>query len=207
MTLSIVRRLFLSTGILLLPVTAYAQEATFTGTVTDSTGGVLPGVTVTAVLEATGNTFVAVTDDRGVYRIPARVGAYKISAELQGFTTIVREGLQLLVGETLVVNLQLSPSTLAGNDHRHRGSSPLECLVVGPRQQYRSEAGAGDAPPGARLGRAAVAGAREPHHERHGPRESIRGTPTGFGSFRPTLTASSFRTRWAAAASRRSARR
>ena len=40
-----------------------------------------------------------------VYRIPARVGAYKISAELQGFTTIVREGLQLLVGETLVVNL------------------------------------------------------------------------------------------------------
>jgi hypothetical protein len=42
MTLRIVRRLFLSTGILLLPVTAYAQEATFTGTVTDSTGGVLP---------------------------------------------------------------------------------------------------------------------------------------------------------------------
>ena len=113
MTSRIVRRLLLSTGILLLPVIAYAQEATFTGTVTDSTGGVLPGVTVTAVLEATGNTFVAVTDDRGVYRIPARVGAYKISAELQGFTTIVREGLQLLVGETLVVNMQLSPSTLA----------------------------------------------------------------------------------------------
>ena len=94
MTLRIVRRLFLSTGILLLPLTAYAQEATFTGTVTDSTGGVLPGVTVTAVLEATGNTFVAVTDDRGVYRIPARVGAYKIAAELPGFTTVVREGLR-----------------------------------------------------------------------------------------------------------------
>ena len=98
--------------ILLLPVRGYAQEATFTGTVTDSTGGVLPGVTVTSVLEATGNTFAAVTDDRGVYRIPARVGAYKIAAELQGFATVVREGLQLLVGETLVVNLQLSPSTL-----------------------------------------------------------------------------------------------
>jgi hypothetical protein len=113
MTFRIVRRLLLSSGILLLPVVAYAQEATFTGTVTDSTGGVLPGVVVTAVLEATGNTFAAVTDDRGVYRIPARVGAYKVAAELQGFTTVVREGLQLLVGETLVVNLQLSPSTLA----------------------------------------------------------------------------------------------
>jgi len=76
MTFRIVRRLLLSSGILLLPVVAYAQEATFTGTVTDSTGGVLPGVVVTAVLEATGNTFAAVTDDRGVYRIPARVGAY-----------------------------------------------------------------------------------------------------------------------------------
>jgi hypothetical protein len=74
---------------------------------------VLPGVVVTAVLETTGNTFAAVTDDRGVCRIPARVGAYKIAAELQGFTTVVREGLQLLVGETLVVNLQLSPSTLS----------------------------------------------------------------------------------------------
>ena len=113
MTFRIVRRLLLSCGMCLLPVVAYAQEATFTGTVTDSTGGVLPGVVVTAVLEATGNTFAAVTDDRGVYRIPARVGAYKIAAELQGFTTVVREGLQLLVGETLVVNLQLSPSTLA----------------------------------------------------------------------------------------------
>ncbi|HKC57147.1 MAG TPA: carboxypeptidase-like regulatory domain-containing protein, partial [Vicinamibacterales bacterium] len=113
MTFAIVRRLLLSTAILLLPAVTSAQEATLTGTVTDSTGGVLPGVVVTAVLEATGNTFAAVTDDRGVYRIPARVGAYKIAAELPGFTTVVREGLQLLVGETLVVNLQLSPSTLA----------------------------------------------------------------------------------------------
>src|SRR6476619_8110915 len=110
---SVVGRLVLVCAILLLPARLFAQEATLTGTIADSTGGVLPGVTVTAVLEATGNTFVAVTDDRGVYRIPARVGAYKIAAELPGFTTVVREGLQLLVGETLVVNLQLSPSTLA----------------------------------------------------------------------------------------------
>src|SRR5947207_9571782 len=113
MTLSIVRRLLLSTAILLLPVAAYAQEATFTGTVTDSTGGVLPGVTVTAVLEATGNTFVAVTDDRGIFRVPLRVGEYRVTAELAGFTTIVRTGVQLLVGQTQVVNLQMAPSTLA----------------------------------------------------------------------------------------------
>ena len=68
---------------LAVPVIAYAQEAVLTGTITDSTGAVLPGVTVTAVHEATGNRFVAVTDERGTYRIPARVGAYQLVAELQ----------------------------------------------------------------------------------------------------------------------------
>ena len=109
---SIVRRLLLAAAILAVPAVGYAQEAVFTGTVADSTGGVLPGVTITALLEATGNTFVAVTDERGVYRLPARVGVYRITAELQGFTTVVRQGTQLLVGQTLVVNLQMTPSTI-----------------------------------------------------------------------------------------------
>jgi hypothetical protein len=43
------------------PLTAFAQEATLSGTVMDSTSSVLPGVTVTAVHQATGNRFVAVT--------------------------------------------------------------------------------------------------------------------------------------------------
>jgi hypothetical protein len=43
-----------------LPLTVHAQEAAVSGTITDSTGGVLPGVTVTAVHEASGNTFVGV---------------------------------------------------------------------------------------------------------------------------------------------------
>jgi hypothetical protein len=67
-----------------LPASAYAQEAAITGTVTDSTGAVLPGVTVTAVLEATGNTFVAVTDARGVYRLAGRVGVYRPQSGARG---------------------------------------------------------------------------------------------------------------------------
>ena len=94
------------------PVVASAQEADLTGTITDSTGGVLPGVTVTAVHEATGNRFAAVTDERGIYRIPARVGAYQITAELQGFTTVTRAGIELLVGQTATINLQMAPSTV-----------------------------------------------------------------------------------------------
>jgi hypothetical protein len=93
-------------------VPASAQEAVLTGTVSDSSGGVLPGVTITAVHEATGNTFVAVTDAQGIYRLPARVGVYQITGELQGFANATRAGLQLLVGQTAVLNLQMTPSTV-----------------------------------------------------------------------------------------------
>jgi hypothetical protein len=112
MSVAIRRRLLGVIGILALPVFAYAQEATLSGTVTDTTGGVLPGVTVTAVHEASGNTFEGVTDERGVFQIPLRTGAYRITAQLQGFAVITRSGLELLVGQQAVVNLQLSPSTV-----------------------------------------------------------------------------------------------
>jgi hypothetical protein len=94
------------------PIAGYAQEATLTGTIADSTGGVLPGVTVTAIHEASGNKFVAVTDERGIYRIPARVGGYQLVAELSGFTTLTRAGIQLLVGQTATIDLQMAPSTV-----------------------------------------------------------------------------------------------
>jgi len=54
-----------------------------------------------------------VSDGLGVYRLPVRVGSYKITAQLPGFSTVNREGVVLLVGETRNVNLQLAPSTLA----------------------------------------------------------------------------------------------
>jgi hypothetical protein len=104
--------MFLILVLLAVPVAAFAQDAVLTGTVTDSTGGVLPGVTITAVNDATGNTFVGVTDGTGSYRIPARVGAYRITAELSGFTTIQRTGVQLLVGQTIDIDLQMTPSTI-----------------------------------------------------------------------------------------------
>ncbi|MET0211487.1 MAG: carboxypeptidase-like regulatory domain-containing protein, partial [Vicinamibacterales bacterium] len=106
-------RRFVIVGVLLtLPVTAFAQEATLTGTVTDATGGVLPGVTVTAVNDDTGNTFTAVTDALGIYRVPVRVGAYRITMELPGFTTVTQTGVQVLAGQTASINAELKPSTV-----------------------------------------------------------------------------------------------
>jgi hypothetical protein len=99
-------------AILVLPVVGYGQEATLSGTITDSTGGVLPGVSVRAVHESTGNTFETVTDERGAYRIAVRIGLYAVTADLTGFASVTRRGLEVLVGQRAVVDLQMAPSTV-----------------------------------------------------------------------------------------------
>src|SRR5690242_19321748 len=73
---------------------AYAQRTSgdISGTVSDSTGGVLPGVSVTAVCTETNLTRTATTDDRGGFRLPELPGCtYRVSAELAGFKTVVRQ--------------------------------------------------------------------------------------------------------------------
>ena len=114
MSASVLRRVLVLSAILALPAAAFAQEATLTGTVTDSTGGVLPGVTVTAVLEATGNTFVAVTDDRG--RLPHARARRRVPDHGRApglHDRRAERACSCSSGRQLVVNLQMSPSTLA----------------------------------------------------------------------------------------------
>ena len=106
------RLVWLTVALLALPLVAHAQDATLLGTVKDNTGGVLPGVTVTAVNEASGISFVSVTDDRGLYRVSVRAGVYKISVELAGFTTAVRPGIELLLGRQVTLNLDMVVSSL-----------------------------------------------------------------------------------------------
>ena len=119
----LLRRLVIAGAILALPVVGYAQEATIGGTVTDSTGGVLPGVTITVTHEATGNTFLAVTDERGAFRLPVRTGTFRITMELSGFETLNRT-VELLLGQNAVVNLQMSVAALAVQV-TVRGEAPL----------------------------------------------------------------------------------
>src|SRR5258705_6131190 len=97
-----------------LPATVLAQEATFRGTVTDTTGGVLPGVTIRAVNQASGNSFETVTDARGAYLLAVRIGTYQVTATLAGFGTVSRS-LELQVGQTTAFNLRLAPSSVQEN--------------------------------------------------------------------------------------------
>ncbi len=98
-------------ALLVLPIVAQAQEAGLVGIITDATGGALPGVTVRAVNAASGNRFETVTNTRGEYQMSVRVGDYRMTAALSGFTPIIRP-VTLLVGQQAVVNFQMSVSGL-----------------------------------------------------------------------------------------------
>lgn len=104
---------FVVVGVLLaFPFVAHAQEATVNGTVRDNTGGVLPGVTVTATHEAAGTSYTGVTDERGLYRVAVRAGVYRITAELAGFTTLARPNVELLLGRQITLNLEMGVSAV-----------------------------------------------------------------------------------------------
>ena len=111
MGLSHLRRGLAVALLVLTASVASAQEATLSGTVSDDTGGALPGVVIRAVNEATGNNFEAITDEAGAYRMAMRVGTYRVTAELTGFAAINR-AITLLVGQQAVANLQMAVSTI-----------------------------------------------------------------------------------------------
>jgi outer membrane receptor protein involved in Fe transport len=92
------------------PAQAQSQVAggAIQGTVTDESGGVLPGVSVTLLNEATGLRRATTTDGEGVFRAPLLpLGSYALTASLQGFATLERKGLTLSIGETLTLELTL----------------------------------------------------------------------------------------------------
>src|ERR687887_333748 len=78
------------------------------GTVTDSSGSVIPGATVTAKNTGTGAIQLATTDAQGRYRIPVLpVGDYEVQTELSGFQTVVHTGVRLSAGADVVVDFKM----------------------------------------------------------------------------------------------------
>lgn len=95
---------------------AFAQAPTtgsINGTISDNTTAVLPGVTVTAASPAIMGVQTAVSNEQGQYRFPSLPpGTFKLTYELAGFSTIVREGIIVGVGFSATVNVQLAVATL-----------------------------------------------------------------------------------------------
>jgi hypothetical protein len=106
---------------------AYAQEqsASIQGVVADTSGAVLPGVTIEARSPSAVGVSTATSDERGVYRFPALPpGRYEITATLSGFATKKLSDVDLLLGQALKIDLQLA---LAGVSESVQvtGESPI----------------------------------------------------------------------------------
>ena len=111
-------RVFKTAGILaclvLLPTLAFAQ-ASITGVVKDSSGAVLPGVTVeTSSPVLIEKTRSAVTDGSGLYRIiDLRPGTYTVTFSLPGFSTVKREGIELSGSFIATINADMKVGGVA----------------------------------------------------------------------------------------------
>src|SRR5438876_1518722 len=83
-------------------------SAAISGFVRDTTGAVIPGVTVTVKHIESGLTRTAVTSENGGYTIPLLpVGPYELTTDLPGFKQQVRRGINLVIGQEAIVNLTL----------------------------------------------------------------------------------------------------
>ena len=114
MARNICRTFLTMAGALLLSTAVYAQSA-IVGTVKDSSGASLPGVTV----EAASDVLIekvksAISDGNGNYRIAdLRPGTYTLTFSLTGFNTFRRESLQLPSEFTATVSAELSTRATA----------------------------------------------------------------------------------------------
>lgn len=100
--------------LLVRPLAAQETTGTITGVVTDASGGVLPGVTVTVTNTRTGFTLERVTSDTGAYTAPLLpVGDYEVRFTLAGFQPQVVGGIRLSVSDRLSINGTLGVSGVA----------------------------------------------------------------------------------------------
>ncbi len=154
-----------------VPALSQTSSSRITGTVTDVSGAVIPGASVTATNEATGITYAQITTDAGLYAFPSLpVGIYTIKVELQGFKTALNKANVLEINTPITVNVTLqvggvneivnveggyekleSSSAKIGNVVEQKaieslplnGRNPLSLIVLEPGVVQRSYGGAG----------------------------------------------------------------
>jgi hypothetical protein len=91
-----------------------AADATIKGTIADQAGAVIPNAKITVKNARTGLERTTMTNDAGIYYLPLLpVGEYELTAEAQGFATLKRGSITLMVGQTLTLDLSLKAASVA----------------------------------------------------------------------------------------------
>lgn len=131
---------------LFIPSTVAAQGggASSTGTIqgraADSSGAVLPGVTVTATSPSMIGVQTQVTNENGSYRFPAvPPGVYALSFELAGFNTVKRDGVQVSLGFTANINADMALATLQETVTVSGASPVIDTTATRVQQNFKLE--------------------------------------------------------------------
>jgi len=119
---------------------AQSQTGEIFGKVTDGSGGVLPGVTVTVTGPVLLQPLTAVTGETGTFQFPRiEIGTYSVKFELAGFKTVVNQGIQVTVGFSAAVNAQMPISTVQ-ETITVTGESPIvDTKNTGTKQTFTNE--------------------------------------------------------------------
>ena len=119
--------------------TVTATTGAINGVVADSTTAFVPGVTVTLSGTSLITARTALTDEQGAYSFSAvPSGEYTLTFDLAGFGRLVREGIQVGVGFTATVNVELSPGTIS-DSLTVRGSPVVDVTSTAVVTHFDSE--------------------------------------------------------------------
>src|SRR5437773_8921798 len=119
---------------------AQSQTGEIFGKVTDSSGAVLPGVTVTLAAPVLLQPLTAVTSETGTYQFPRiEIGTYTVKFELVGFKTVVREDVRVTVGFSAQINAQLGVSTVQETITVTGESPVVDTKETGTKQTFTNE--------------------------------------------------------------------
>src|SRR5947208_13427021 len=107
--MSSLRRLSLGLALLFIGTTVFAQTVgSISGTVRDSNGGGLPGVTVEAKSSAAQGTHTALSDPNGIYRLPLLPpGTYNVTFTLSGFAKLARTNVGVALGRDTAIDITM----------------------------------------------------------------------------------------------------
>jgi hypothetical protein len=96
------------------PLRAQVDAGTILGTVSDASGGSVHGATVTLTNEGTNASLSTTTGSDGTYKFtPVKIGSYKLTATIQGFTTVTQKNVNVNVGQDVVVDFTLKPGSVS----------------------------------------------------------------------------------------------
>lgn len=126
--------------LLLAPAAAFAQSG-LAGTVTDTSGAVLPGVTIEASSPALIEKVRAtVSSAEGLYRIDdLRPGLYTVTFSLPGFSTVKREGVQLPASFTATINAQMAVGTVSESVTVYGAAPTIDIHSVTSQQGFSQD--------------------------------------------------------------------